>query len=288
MSRVFILMLLSTLPLLSVEVMWKGTGAVTAGHTGFGVKAGDKVDVTIRYALKDKVQKANLQPNTQYIKRVIYHGAIRLRIEVRVGTKEWIAYTETTEHPLPNLLWSPFEVLSTNPAVTPGAGISGDMITFRAYSVAGAKFEKFHYPFGHSVRAIALVVGDFAHPYTMLTLEQYPDKTLNAAAITNFTGTIFADDTVNGFNFAINSASVTVSDYFPPIQLKITKVAGGGHNLSFTTEAGGWYELKGSDNLIHWVSLGIHPGINDGVRTIPAPPGGSKRFYRIDRLPGPP
>jgi len=282
MLRFFLLFLASVLPLAAVEVMWTGTGTVSGAHSGFGVKAGEKVELTIRYSLKDKVTKSNLATNSNFVKRAIYHGPIRLRIEIRVGTKEWISYTESTSFLLGNANWYPFEVLSVDPIVPPGS--AGDLITFRSYLVAGSKFEKFHYPFPHSQRNIRLTIGDFIHPYSLLALEQYPDKTLQTGLITDFTGSVFTEATDNPFNFVINKASVVIKDYFPPIKMSIKQIPGGGLTLTFDTEAGAWYELKGSDNLVTWYSLGVHAGITDGTRTIFAPKGGAVRYYRIDRL----
>jgi len=284
MLRFLCLALISVLPLAAVEVMWTGTGTVSGAHSGFGVKAGEKVDLVIRYSLEDKVSKT-ITTSGNFLKRAIYHGPIRLRIEIRVGTKSWISYTESTSMSM-NAAWYPFEVLSVDPIVPPGS--AGDLITFRSYLVAGSKFESFHYPFAHTQRNIRLTIGDFVHPYSLLTLEQYPDKFLQTGLITDFTGSVFTEATDNPFNFVINKASVVIKDYFPPIKMKIKQVPGGALTLTFDTEAGAWYELMGSDNLVNWFSLGVHAGITDGTRTIAAPKGGAARYYRIDRLPGKP
>jgi hypothetical protein len=285
MWRFLLLFWITLLPLAAVEVMWTGTGTVSGAHSGFGVKAGEKVDLLIRYSLKEKVQSSNLATNSNFVKRVVYHGPIRLRIEIRVGTKQWVSYTESTSFPLSNAAWYPFEVLSVDPIVPPGS--AGDLITFRSYLVAGSKFEQFHYPFPHSQRNIRLTIGDLIHPYTLLNLEQFPDKTLQTGLITDFSGSVFTEATDNPFNFIINKASVVVSDYYPPIKMTI-RPYGGNFILAFDTEAGGWYELKGSDELKTWYSLGVHRGFTDGIREILVSKSGAARYYRMDRLPGSP
>ena len=274
-----------TLPVSAVDVMWKASGTVTGANSAFQVGVGNQVDLTIRYAPVNIIGTGILQ-QTSFTRKLAYHGTIRLRIEIRVGAKEWVSYMETTAFPLTNLLWNPFEVLSVDPSFPPSAS-AGDLITFRAYSFAGAVFERFNYLGQVGQRGILITAKDFVHPYNLLALGQFPDKTAQPSRISEMSGQVFADATSNAFTFTIIPGTVRITDYFPPVDLGIERSPLGGLHVTFTAESDGWYALYGSGDLKGWSRIGIHPGLLNGRRTIIVPTQLPQQFFRVERIPPP-
>lgn len=285
MIRLFFLLLATVLPVCAVDVMWKGTGTVIGANSAFQVSTGNKVELTIRYAPGTAVSSAIMQ-QSGFTRKIAYHGGIRLRIEIKVGTKEWVSFTETISYPLANSLWNPMEVLSVDPTFPPSSN-AGDLITFRAYSFAEAKFEKFNYVAPVAQAGIVIYIKDFVHAYNLLNLGQFPDKTILPSRITEMTGQVFANGTDNAFTFSIQPNTLTISDYFPPINLKIVRSPLGAVNLKFNAESDGWYQLYGSADLKVWTPQGIHPGLVNGERTIVPPTNLPKQYFRIERVPPP-
>lgn len=285
MVRLLFLFLATAFPAGAVDVMWKASGTVTSANSAFGVSTGNKVELTIRYAPGPTLQSGVVQ-QSGFTKKVVYHGDIRLRIEIRVGAREWVSFTEKISYPLANPLWNPIEVLSVDPSFPPSAN-AGDLITFRAYSFADADFEMFHHVTPVAQAGILITVKDFIHTYNLLNLGQFPDKLILPSRITEMSGQVFAGSTSNFFNFAIQPNTIAITDYYPPVNLKIVRSPAGALNLKFTAESDGWYQLFGTTDLKTWTPLGLHPGLVNGERTILPPTHLPRQLFRIERVPPP-
>lgn len=277
--------MVSLLPATAADVMWTGSGVVTAGNPAFGVATGNPVTVVVRYAPENRVNMKNY-PVSAFVTRRIYHGSIKLRIEVRVGTRRWISYTESA--PLLQNSNS-IDVVSCDPGLPPGSS-AADLIQFNATTVNGAAFEHFDVGFTTAFLGIALTISDGAYPLDLLTLGQFPGPSLNTAKISGFTGPVFAGSpTQVGFNFSLNLATVTLGNYYPPLSMTLHRAPLGGFQLKFNSEAEVFYELQASENLKDWYFAGYVFGTGQTGQTIPAPPGPfGHRFYRLRRLAEPP
>lgn len=284
MLRSLLILCATLLPAQALDVLWTATGTVTSANSAFGVSIGNPVSLNIRYAPINIVNSTITSGNSA-ARTTVYHGNLRLRIEISVGNKQWISFTETASHPFAPLEWTPFQVLSIAPGVPAGSG--GDLITIRANSLLGSTFEKFNYSASAQQKAIILRIQDFAHPYDLLTLGQFPDKAIVPNRITQMTGEIYANGTQTALNFNITPSSITVGEYFPPVDLAIEQSPFGGLTLSFTAESDGWYALYGSENLTDWIFLGYHLGIFNGRRTIIPPTNLPKQFFKVERVPPP-
>ena len=101
------------------------------------------------------------------------------------------------------------------------------------------------------------------------------------------TGQVYANSEATALNFNITPSSITVGEYFPPVDLAIERSPFGGLTLTltFTAESNGWYALYGSENLTDWIPLGFHPGLLNGKRSIIPPTNLPKRFFKVERVP---
>ncbi len=288
MLRSFLILCATLLPAHALDVLWTATGTVTSANSAFGVSIGNPVSLNVRYAPINIINTTITSgaSSNSLVRTSVYHGNIRLRIEISAGSKQWVSFTETSTHPFISSAWTPFEVLSADPNVPSGPN-RGDLITFRANSALGSTFEKFNYSASAAQKAIILRVLDFAHPYNLLTLGQFPDKAILTNRISQMTGQVYANSEATALNFSITPGSIIVGEYFPPVDLAIERSPFGGLNLTFTAESDGWYALYGSENLTDWIPLGFHPGLLNGKRTIIPPTNLPKRFFKVERVPPP-
>jgi hypothetical protein len=116
MLRSFLILCATLLPAYALDVLWTATGTVTSANSAFGVSIGNPVSLNVRYAPINIVNTTIVSGNT-LVRTSVYHGNIRLRIEISIGTKQWVSFTETSTHPFISSAWTPFEVLSADPAV---------------------------------------------------------------------------------------------------------------------------------------------------------------------------
>lgn len=288
MLRSFLILCATLLPAQALDVLWTATGTVTSANSAFGVSIGNPVSLNIRYAPINIVNTTITSgaSSNSLVRTSVYHGNIRLRIEISAGSKQWVSFTETSTHPFISSAWTPFEVLSADPNVPAGPD-RGDIIALRANSPLGSTFEKFNYSVPVSQKTIMLFIQDFVHPYSLLNLGQFPDKTLLPSRISQMSGQINANGSQGTLTFNITPSSIIVGEYFPPVDLAIERSPFGGLTLTFTAESDGWYALYGSDNLTDWIPLGFHPGLLNGKRTIIPPTNLPKRFFKVERVPPP-
>jgi hypothetical protein len=116
MLRSFLILCATLLPAYALDVLWTATGTVTSANSAFGVSIGNPVSLNVRYAPVNIVNTTIVSGNT-LVRTSVYHGNIRLRIEISIGTKQWVSFTETSTHPFISSAWTPFEVLSADPSV---------------------------------------------------------------------------------------------------------------------------------------------------------------------------
>jgi hypothetical protein len=282
MIRCFWALLLSCQLIYGNEVMWTATGTVTGANSAFGVSSGKKVELLVRYAPADKVSVTDIPQQSQFVKRKIYHANIKLRIELKIDGKQWVAYLPSIDFSTtPGL--NAFDVFSVDSNITSSG--AADLIRFYMHNLNNAQFPAFNYNQQTATKGILLEIADDVARYEMLAMGAFPGTNVATSKITRINGEVFAAQTTNKFTFSIDPKTVQVSIYVPPPPpITIHRAPNNSYFIKFTSEAAVWYELQASTDLVQWVpAMSIFGSGQEQTQSLP-PAFFPSYFYRLRRL----
>jgi hypothetical protein len=283
MFRVGCLIAMSCGALHANQIMWKATGTVTSGNSSFGVSSGKKVELMIRYAPEDRVSVTEIPQNSQYVKRKVYHGAIKLRIELKIDGKQWIVYLPQVAFNSTTDALNPLDVRTVSPSINFAGG--ADWVRFHVNNLNNAQFEAFHYNQQTTTRGVYMDALDDVALYEMLALGAFPGTNLVPSKMTKFTGFVYAGTFDNRFSFSLDPKTVRLSIYVPPLPpITIHRGPNNSMQIKFISEEGVWYQLETSQNMSTWSAAATIFGVGqEQTHSVPAFLPSS--FYRLRLAP---
>lgn len=257
----------------ALPIKWTATAAVTSASAKYaGVAVGDPVAIEFSYdsgATFGPITGLTGPSSSYYLSE--FYQAVGLKIKVTIGQQQWESQLPTAALGARALLIDSWD----------GAN-APDAFTVTTTASMGATFSSFPYQGTFAARSLQIVLTDSVVPCNLIVGPNLPGGQTPLSEITAATGKISAG--VDIINFAINLASITVSEEQPSFPLAIERTETG-VRLKWQSELGLLYRLEESDDLGQWTEIDTYPG-TDAEIVVPLTPFAAhpaRRYYRVVR-----